>query len=60
MSMMFGAMCLTRPDRARNAGQDGSMATRDEGHLPANMVSFLVAQPATETAVQEARLALWG
>jgi D-alanine-D-alanine ligase len=60
MSMMFGAMCLTRPDQVPNAGQDGSMATGDERHLSANMVSFLVAQPATETAVQEARLCAVG
>ena len=34
------------------------MATRDERHLRANMVSFFVAQPATEAAVQQARFAL--
>jgi hypothetical protein len=36
------------------------MAADDEGHLPANMVSCLLAQPAAETAVQERRFCAAG
>jgi len=41
-------------------GKIGQMATSDERHLPANMVSCLLAQPAAETAVQEARFCAVG
>jgi hypothetical protein len=32
-------------------GKIGQMAASDERHLPANMVSYLLAQPAAETAL---------
>src|ERR1700688_4681662 len=41
-------------------GKIGQMSASDERHLPANMVPYLLAQPAAETAVQEARFCAVG